>query len=108
MNSVPVVTLDSSDDEFIAEEDQEIYEVKVEPSKNVEEIVTLDDSDDEDDDEEVNDWDLIDVNDTRTKLFVNYLPQNLSDNDLMKLFIDMGPIKDCWVFRDRTTNYSYG
>ena len=107
MNSVPVVTLDSSDDECFAEDDQEICEVKVETPKNVEEIVTLDDSDNEDDDE-VNDWDLIDVNDTRTRLFVNYLPQNLSDNDLMKLFIDMGPIKDCWIFRDRTTNYSYG
>ena len=50
----------------------------------------------------------IDPYERRTKLFVNYLPQDLTDEEFNTLFMEDGPIKECFIFRDRQTQYSYG
>ena len=64
------------------------------------------------DDEEDNDLHFddfeIDPYERRTKLFVNYLPQELTDEEFNTLFMEDGPIKECFIFRDRITQYSYG
>lgn len=48
-------------------------------------------------------------NDTAlTNLIVNYLPQNLTDNELFSIFVTIGPVESCRVMRDNKTGYSYG
>ncbi len=47
-------------------------------------------------------------NDTRTNLIVNYLPQNVRDEQLFSLFVPMGPIRQARVVVDRVTDYSHG
>lgn len=40
-------------------------------------------------------------NDTAlTNLIVNYLPQNLTDNELFSIFVTIGPVESCRVMRD--------
>ena len=122
-----IVLGDSSDDEM-EDEKKDIFEMKA-PVKGTPEVITLDsDSDneesvsnsgfqmqknsanafdvnhDEDDDDDFE----IDPYERRTKLFVNYLPQDLSDEEFNMLFMEDGPIKECFIFRDRVTHYSYG
>lgn len=109
MNAGEIVYLSSDDEEKYMQQsdDDEIYEIKNEIKEPVvhEEILLEDSEEDDDDGFNINE---IDVNETRTKLFVNYLPQDLTDDELMKLFVDVGPIKECWIFRDKLTSYSYG
>ena len=63
--------------------------------------------DEEDNDPHFDDFE-IDPYERRTKLFVNYLPQELTDEEFNTLFMEDGPIKECFIFRDRITQYSYG
>lgn len=44
----------------------------------------------------------------KTNLIVNYLPQNLSDEDFHELFSKPGRLTASKVIRDRATGYSYG
>ena len=39
---------------------------------------------------------------------MNYLPQNLTDDQLCSLFSKIGPVVSAKIIRDMTTNYSYG
>jgi len=127
--SEEIIVLDSdSDDEDVTEDE---VEMKV-PMKKPPEVITLDSDSDEDtentrfpnqknnlpntggvkpdeNDEEDDDDDFeIDPYERRTKLFVNYLPQDLTDEEFNTLFMEDGPIKECFIFRDRQTQYSYG
>jgi len=95
-----IIYLDSSSDEEI---DDEVVEVKPE-MKNENEIVTLSESEFEEDQYDAD----FDPNETRTKLFVNYLPQGLTDAEFNTIFMEVGPIKDSFIFRHRQTDYSYG
>lgn len=45
---------------------------------------------------------------TRTNLIINYLPQNLGDQEFYKIFVVIGPIKNCRIMRDLKTGYSFG
>ena len=120
-----IILGDSSDDEM-EEEKKDIFEMKT-PVRGTPEVITLDsDSDNEESeprsgfqiqknganafgnhDEDDDDFE-IDPYERRTKLFVNYLPQDLSDEEFNMLFMEDGPIKECFIFRDRVTHYSYG
>lgn len=44
----------------------------------------------------------------QTDLIVNYLPQNLTDEELRSMFLSIGPLNSCRIIRDHATNYSYG
>jgi len=44
----------------------------------------------------------------KTNLIVNYLPQNLTDDEFHKLFTSIGPVVTTRVIRDRETGYSHG
>ena len=105
---------------YDTDEETEIFEMKA-PVKEVSEVITLDsDSESEDyqntgpkinepDENELHFDDFeIDPNEKRTKLFVNHLPQELTDIEFNTLFMEDGPIKECFIFRDRLTQYSYG
>lgn len=46
--------------------------------------------------------------DTRTNLIINYLPQTLSDQEFYKIFVVVGPIKNCRIMKDLKTGYSFG
>ena len=43
----------------------------------------------------------------KTNLIVNYLPQNLTDEDFHKLFSSIGPVVTTRVIRDRETGYRF-
>lgn len=125
-----LICLDSSSDEDneIIQEDLDDVLVFEEVEKTEPELITLDDDDtkeeivddiksidnekkkeittkeDDDEEEEIE----IDPYERRTKLFVNYLPQGLTDVELNMIFMEEGPIKESFIFRDRVTQYSYG
>jgi len=44
----------------------------------------------------------------KTNLIVNYLPQNLTDDEFRALFMKHGHVTASKVVRDRATGYSYG
>jgi len=44
----------------------------------------------------------------KTNLIVNYLPQNLTDQQFQNLFSSIGPITTARIIRDKSTGYSYG
>ncbi|RUS87084.1 hypothetical protein EGW08_005160 [Elysia chlorotica] len=46
--------------------------------------------------------------DSSTNLIINYLPQNLTDEEFRSLFLSVGPIVSSKIVRDKATNYSYG
>ena len=94
-----IIVLDSSSEDEIEELDPEDVEAEVEA-----ELVTISDSSDENDDSESD----FDPNETRTKLFINYLPQDLTENELRIMFMDVGPIKHVHIFKNKATDYSYG
>jgi len=122
-----IIVLDSDSDDEVETED--VFEMKV-PAKKTPEIITLDSDSDNDDTEnsrfsnqknvtgavksdendEIEDDDEFEIDpyERRTKLFVNYLPQDLTDEEFNTLFMEDGPIKECFIFRDRQTQYSYG
>lgn len=41
---------------------------------------------------------------TRTNLIINYLPQNLTDQEFYKIFVVVGPIKNCRIMKDLKVN----
>ena len=47
-------------------------------------------------------------NGLKTKLIVNYLPQQLSDLEFRNLFETIGALNSSRVMRDRASDYSYG
>lgn len=44
----------------------------------------------------------------QTNLIVNYLPQNLNDEEFLDLFASVGTVTTARVIRDKNTGYSYG
>uniref|UniRef100_A0A6G1SLH3 ELAV-like protein 4 n=1 Tax=Aceria tosichella TaxID=561515 RepID=A0A6G1SLH3_9ACAR len=44
----------------------------------------------------------------KTNLIVNYLPQQMTDEDFEQLFKKFGKMKSCKIVRNRITGYSYG
>lgn len=44
----------------------------------------------------------------KTNLIVNYLPQQMSDEEFENLFKDFGTMKSCKIVRNRVSGYSYG
>ena len=124
-----VMIYDSDEEVENSDNPPEIFEMQA-PVKEVSEVITLDsDSESEDyqntnsgpkinlypdemcknDENELHFDDFeIDPNEERTKLFVNHLPQELTDIEFNTLFMEDGPIKECFIFRDRLTQYSYG
>ena len=104
---------DSEEDEIEAEiEDAEDIKTIAPEHKPQPEMICLDDSESEEEDDDEDDVDEhlvnLDPKEKRTKLFVNYLPQNLTDAELNTIFMNCGPIKECKVFRDVATDYSFG
>jgi protein sex-lethal len=45
---------------------------------------------------------------SRTNLIINYLPQNLTESELFKMFVTIGTVTNCKIMRDFRTGYSYG
>lgn len=41
---------------------------------------------------------------TRTNLIINYLPQSLTDQEFYKIFVVIGPIKNCRIMKDLKVN----
>lgn len=48
------------------------------------------------------------MEESRTNLIINYLPQKLTDKDFSNMFNSIGPLKNCRIMRDKNTNYSFG
>ncbi len=46
--------------------------------------------------------------DGRTNLIVNYLPQNMTQDDMRNLFATMGEIKTCKLIHDKVSGQSLG
>ena len=44
----------------------------------------------------------------KTKLIVNYLPQEMSDMEFRGIFESIGPLESSRVMRDKATGYSFG
>lgn len=100
-----IITLESDDSDC---EEDDFYQNKnslFSDSKN--KVADIVKDDEEDNDLHFDDFE-IDPYERRTKLFVNYLPQELTDEEFNTLFMEDGPIKECFIFRDRITQYSYG
>ena len=90
------------------DENDDFNEIKeYKPKKPLPELIQLD-SDSESEEEEEDPYLNLDPNENRTKLFVNYLPQNLTDEEFNMIFMNIGPVKECFIFRDKATEYSYG
>lgn len=63
--------------------------------------------DDDDDNNNNNNNDSTDDNE-KTNLIVNYLPQQMTDEEFENLFKKFGSMKSCKIVRNRSTGYSYG
>ncbi|XP_078042995.1 protein sex-lethal isoform X2 [Augochlora pura] len=48
------------------------------------------------------------IDEPRTNLIINYLPQCMTEKDLYSLFVTIGPVESCRVMRDYKSGYSYG
>lgn len=48
------------------------------------------------------------TNENKTNLIVNYLPQQMSDEEFENLFKKFGPMKSCKIVRNKLNGYSYG
>lgn len=48
------------------------------------------------------------ADDSRTNLIVNYLPPNMSQDDIRSLFSTIGDLESCKLIRDKTTGQSLG
>jgi len=44
----------------------------------------------------------------KCKLIINYLPQKMTDKELLELFSPIGAIESCKIMRDQRSNYSFG
>ena len=97
---VELICLSDSEEEEIEDTEEDVKTI-VPEQKPQPEMICLDDSEseeeDDDDDEDDVDEHLVnlDPKEKRTKLFVNYLPQNLTDAELNTIFMNCGPIKEC-------------
>lgn len=49
-----------------------------------------------------------DEGEDRTNLIINYLPQNMTDNEMYSMFITCGPLVSAKIMRDKTSGYSFG
>ena len=47
---------------------------------------------------------LHDRDDSRTNLIINYLPQNLTESELFKMFVTIGTVTNCKIMRDFRVN----
>ena len=45
---------------------------------------------------------------SKTNLIINYLPQNLTDDEFKSMFLSIGPLVSSKVVRDKSTGMSYG
>lgn len=45
---------------------------------------------------------------SKTNLIINYLPQNLTDDEFKSMFLSIGPLVSSKVVRDKATGMSYG
>ncbi|CEM37940.1 unnamed protein product [Vitrella brassicaformis CCMP3155] len=45
---------------------------------------------------------------SKTKLIINYLPQNVTEDKLRNMFSSVGPVESCKLVVNRATGYSYG
>uniref|UniRef100_A0A1I8J4K3 ELAV-like protein n=1 Tax=Macrostomum lignano TaxID=282301 RepID=A0A1I8J4K3_9PLAT len=52
--------------------------------------------------------DDLEDSDNQTNLIVNYLPQNMSQDEIKSLFSSIGPVESCKLIRDKTTGQSLG
>lgn len=43
------------------------------------------------------------MEDSKTNLIINYLPQNMTQDDIRTLFSSIGEIESCKLIRDKTT-----
>ncbi|RWS30968.1 hypothetical protein B4U80_07873 [Leptotrombidium deliense] len=48
------------------------------------------------------------LNEDKSNLIINYLPQTLSDEEFRNIFERIGPLKSARIIRNRQTNYSFG
>lgn len=48
------------------------------------------------------------ADDSKTNLIVNYLPQNMSQDELRSLFGSLGDIESCKLVRDKVTGMGVG
>lgn len=48
------------------------------------------------------------LNENKTNLIVNYLPQTYRDDEMYALFSTVGKVVNCKIIRDKNTGYSYG
>lgn len=48
------------------------------------------------------------ASDAKKKLIINYLPQNLTDQELHDLFANIGTLESCRIMKDYKTGYSFG
>lgn len=52
--------------------------------------------------------DSVEMDDTKTNLIVNYLPQTMSDEEFRVLFAKYGDLRSARIIRKKSTGYSYG
>ncbi|GAB1606833.1 ELAV-like protein 4 [Argonauta hians] len=50
----------------------------------------------------------MEMDNKRTNLIINYIPQTLTDEEFRSMFLSIGPIKSAKIVRDKATGYSYG
>lgn len=49
-----------------------------------------------------------DINEPKTNLIVNYLPQNMTQDEIKALFSSIGPVESCKLIKDKLTGQSLG
>ncbi len=50
----------------------------------------------------------IEIDNSKTNLIINYLPQQMTDQDFRVLFAQIGDIRSAKIIRKKSTGYSYG
>lgn len=50
----------------------------------------------------------LDEDDQRTNLIINYLPQEMTEEELRTLFTSIGSLESCKLIRDKVTKSSLG
>ena len=53
--------------------------------------------------QEMQDMQSASIEESKTNLIVNYLPQNMTQDDIRTLFSSIGEIESCKLIRDKTT-----
>ena len=52
--------------------------------------------------------DSLEIDNSKTNLIINYLPQQMTDQDFRVLFAQVGDIRSAKIIRKKATGYSYG